>query len=55
MLGGMLLPFLQGLLFYDEELTIGKIICVILIIISLLLTIKSSNEKKGYISGIRQK
>ena len=49
MLGGMLLPFLQGLLFYNEELTIGKLICVILIIISLLLTIKSSNEKKGYI------
>lgn len=49
MLGGMLLPFLQGLLFYNEEFAIGKLICVILIIISLLLTIKNSNEKRGYI------
>lgn len=49
MLGGMLLPFLQGLIFYDEQLTIGKVICVVLILISLILTIKNNNKKGGYI------
>ena len=48
MLGGMLLPFLQGIFFYNEELTIGKIICVILIFISLLLTVDLKEKKKGY-------
>ena len=31
MLGGMALPFLQGILIYGESLTLGKSICVLLI------------------------
>jgi drug/metabolite transporter (DMT)-like permease len=49
MLGGMLLPFFQGIFFYNETLSIGKIICVILIFVSLLLTIKKGNKNNGYI------
>ena len=49
MLGGMLLPFFQGILFYNEGITLGKILCVILIGFSLLLTIKKGEKKSGYI------
>ena len=40
MLGGMALPFLQGILIYGESLTLGKSICVLLIGIALGLTIQ---------------
>ena len=46
MLGGMLLPFLLGVGFYDENLTLFKIICCILIVVSVLLNIKSGNGNK---------
>ena len=46
MLGGMLLPFLQGIIFYNEDLTIAKILCLVIIVISLLLTIEKGNGKK---------
>lgn len=48
MLGGMTLPVLAGVLFFDEQLTIGMSMCVVLIGISLLLTIekKSDSVKK---------
>ena len=46
MLGGMLLPFLLGVGFYDEELTPFKIVCCILIVVSVLLNIKSGNGNK---------
>ena len=49
MLGGMLLPFFQGILFYNEGITLGKILCVIIIGFSLLLTIKKGEKKSGYI------
>lgn len=39
MLGGMLLPFLLGLIFYGEPLTAGKVICVILIAVALVLSV----------------
>lgn len=49
MLGGMLLPFLQGILFYNEAITVAKIICILLICVSLALTITKGSSKKGYI------
>lgn len=49
MLGGMVLPFFQGILFFDEKLTTAKIICVILITVSLILTIEKGERKKGTI------
>lgn len=49
MLGGMVLPFLTGIFFYDEELSVGKGICFVLIILSLLLTVKKGEKKSGYI------
>ena len=54
MLGGMLLPFLQGIIFYGEPITISKIICVMLIILSLFVTIPKKEEKSGtfYYFGI---
>lgn len=47
MLGGMLLPFAFGILFLNEALTVGKIICVMFIILSLLLTGEKGESKKG--------
>ena len=42
MLGGMLLPFIQGILFYEESITITKVISVLIILVSLLLTLKKT-------------
>ena len=49
MLGGMLLPFLQGIIFYGEEITVAKVLCVIFIIIALTLTIKKGDKSNGMI------
>lgn len=49
MLGGMLLPFLQGILFFNERLTYPKVICVILITIALVLTVVKGERKRGTI------
>lgn len=49
MLGGMILPSLTGILFYDEELTLSKGICYVLILLSLLLTVKKGEKKSGYV------
>lgn len=46
MLGGMLLPFLLGVGFYNEKLTLFKIVCCGLIIISVLLNLKSGKQSK---------
>ena len=46
MLGGMLLPFLLGVGFYDEKLTVFKIICCVLIVVSVLLNIKGGKQSK---------
>lgn len=43
MLGGMLLPFLLGIFFYDEGFSVAKAVCCVLILIAVLLGI----EKKG--------
>lgn len=54
MLGGMVLPFLQGIMFYGEKLTLAKILCFVLISIALLLTVPGERKKggMGYYAGI---
>ena len=54
MLGGMALPFLQGILIYGESLTVGKIVCVILICIALMLTIQRGHGGRNtlYYAGV---
>ncbi len=49
MLGGMMLPFFHGMLFYDEPLTLGKAVCVIFICLALLVTVKKGDKKGGFI------
>lgn len=49
MLGGMVLPFLVGILRYGEEMNVPKGICFALIVLSLLLTVKKGEKKTGYI------
>lgn len=49
MLGGMVLPFFQGILFYDEEFTLAKGVCVVFIIAALLCTLEKGEKKKGAI------
>ena len=54
MLGGMALPFLQGILVYGERLTLGRIVCVVLICIALLLTIQRGHSGRNaiYYAGV---
>ena len=49
MLGGMLLPFLQGILFYREQLTLAKCMCLVLIIAALLLTVSKSQRNGSWL------
>lgn len=49
MLGGMVLPFLQGILFYGEVMTWAKAICLVFIVAALLLTVERGEKSKGYI------
>ena len=42
-LGGMMLPFFAGVLLFDERLTAGSVICFVLVLISLLFTVKRGN------------
>lgn len=47
MLGGMVLPFLTGIIFYGEPLTVGNTVCLVLITIALSLTVgKVDSHKK---------
>lgn len=54
MLGGMILPFLLGIFFYDEPFTLGKAVCLILITAALILTIERGEKKNGtiYYAGV---
>ncbi len=53
MLGGMVLPFLLGVIFYKEELTAGKIISVIFITFALAVTVRRGKTSgRGYYAGI---
>ncbi len=50
MLGGMLLPFVLGIGFYNEELTLFKALCCLLIVVSVLLNImKGKQDKKAIV------
>ena len=49
MLGGMVLPFVVGILFYHEPLTVGNTICRLLIAIALACTLKRGEKKNGFI------
>ena len=49
MLGGMALPFFQGIFFYNEGFTIAKGVCVAFICIALALTVEKGDKKKGRI------
>ena len=55
MLGGMVLPFLQGIFFYDEGITVAKIVCFVFICAALLMTVSHGERKKKgaiYYAGI---
>ena len=54
MLGGMILPFFQGILFYEEEITWAKTVCVVFVVAALLLTVKTGGKSGGglYYAGI---
>ena len=54
LLGGMVLPFLQGILFYNEPLTLAKGLCFLLITVAILLPLNKGNLRGGavYYVGI---
>lgn len=47
MLGGMVLPFLQGIFFYGEGMTLAKAACLAFIIVALLLTVSWGKSNGG--------
>ena len=47
MLGGMVLPFFQGILFFGEGFTWAKGICVFFICLALFCTVEKGEKKKG--------
>ena len=47
MLGGMVLPFCLGVFFFDETFTLGKAICLVLVIIALALGVERKDKGKG--------
>ena len=47
MLGGMLLPFVYGIVFLGEALTAGKVICVALIAAAMALSVERGTSQKG--------
>ncbi len=47
MLGGMVLPFLQGIFFYGEPMTLAKAVCVAFIAAALVLTVERGEKKRG--------
>lgn len=47
MLGGMSLPLLAGILFFDERMTWGIAVCVLCISVALYLTLEKEEGKKG--------
>ncbi|MBQ9079665.1 MAG: hypothetical protein IJY27_01175 [Clostridia bacterium] len=49
MLGGMALPFVQGIVFYNEKITLAKIVCFVFVCIALLMTVSRSEKKRGVI------
>ena len=49
MLGGMILPFFQGIMFYDEPVTVAKAICVVFVIAALVICTTRNGKKGGFI------
>lgn len=47
MIGGMALPFFQGIIFYGEKITVAKIVCVAFVCIALGLTVSHDKNKRG--------
>ena len=47
MLGGMTLPFVAGIAFFGEKLTLGKGICIVLVAAALFLTVRRGEQKGG--------
>ncbi len=47
MLGGMVLPFLQGIIFFEEPVTLANLICFALIVAALIITVENGGSKKG--------
>lgn len=45
MLGGMMIPFFLGILFYGEPFTVEKIVCVVFLCAAILLTLERSTQK----------
>lgn len=55
MLGGMLLPFAVGVIFYGESITLAKVLCSLFIIVALALTVERKDKKTGgaiYYAGV---
>ena len=49
MLGGMALPFVAGICFFEEELTLAKGVCFVIITVALAITVKRGDKKGGFI------
>lgn len=49
MLGGMILPFFQGIIFYNEPVTVAKAICVVFVIAALVICTTRNSKKGGFI------
>ena len=47
MLGGMVLPFVVGLVFYNEPMSAAKAVCVMLVVLSMLITVNWKNKTGG--------
>ena len=47
MLGGMVLPFLQGIIFYSEAFTVAKAVCLAFIVLALMITVEWRGGKRG--------
>ena len=54
MLGGMILPFFQGIIFYGEPITLAKCVCVLFIAAALILCTAKGDKKGGtvYYAGV---
>lgn len=49
MLGGMVLPFVSGIIFHAEPFTLGKAACFVIIIVALCLNVKTGKKGTGTI------
>lgn len=49
MLGGMMLPFVQGIVFYNEAITVPKALCFLFICAALVLTVEKGEKRNGMI------